>query len=482
MPGASDRTRPDAVSGDPSTMAEAEATASDAAPSSRDAADREPRIEQAIVVDRVWSAAFVGFSLLTEGHRQYAAYFNDQRRLVVAMRSLDEPRFTRFVLPSRSDEPPTRRTSSTVQGWDSHNDVTLAIDGDGHVHLAGNMHASPLTYFRTQKPGDVTTMEQIDAMVGAEEDQCTYPAFLKSPQGDLLFHYRHGSSGNGVEIYNIYDARGRRWRRFLDTPLICGEGRCNAYQRGPLLGPDGRRHLLWMWRDTPDVATNHDLSYARSRDLRHWETAAGQALTLPITPASRGTIVDPVPVEGGLHNSEHHLGFDHRGRVVATYFKHDAAGHTQACAARFEDGRWHVRIISHWEGRHLFRGYGTEPSTFGTSLKLGTIEPFGPGRLVLPFRHWRAGEGLLLLDDETLERIDVLPASARPPRAPASLSQPRSRFAGMTVRWTDDDGSSPDPSCRYVLRWESLGPNRDRPRQGPLPENSDLVLYQFRRR
>jgi hypothetical protein len=55
--------------------------------------------------------------------------------------------------------------------------------------------------------------------------------------------------------------------RVLDTPLIDGQGERSAYIYGggmPIPGPDGRFHLLWVWRETPDHATNNSLSYART--------------------------------------------------------------------------------------------------------------------------------------------------------------------------------------------------------------------------
>ena len=50
----------------------------------------------------------------------------------------------------------------------------------------------------------------------------------------------------------------------LDVPLTDGQGLMNAYQSQPTLGPDGWYHLYWVWRDTPDCSTNHDLSYMKS--------------------------------------------------------------------------------------------------------------------------------------------------------------------------------------------------------------------------
>jgi len=431
-----------------------------------------------IVIDRTWSAVRVGFCLLTHGDRQYVAYYNAGRRMVVGMRKLSEKEFTKAILPS-SSETYRRGKGSTIQGWDSHNYITMAVDEEGCIHLSGNMHVDPLVYFRSQKPADITTMKQVVAMVGKDERRCTYPKFMRAPNGKLLFHYRDGASGNGVEIYNAYDAKTRSWRRFLNRPLISGLGKRNAYQNGPRLGPDGRYHLLWVWRETPDAATNHDLSYARSRDLIHWENAAGKPLELPITIQSKGTVVDPVPVKGGIINGCHKFSFDSKSRVVVTYHKHDKAGNTQAFAARFENGNWLIRQISNWEHRHIFRGGGSGPSTFGTWLRLGTIQQHGEGKLALPYGHWKEGKGLLVVDEETLEPAGVGPRSVQPPRFPKGLTKTVSGFPGMRTNWSEDIGEAPDPSGLYVLRWETLGSNRDRPRKGQLPENSDLVLYKI---
>ena len=167
-------------------------------------------------------------------------------------------------------------------------------------------------------PLDVRRFERIDSMVG-DADRCTYPVFMRGPiMND--FRYRDGSSGNAVEFYNIYDVETRTWRRLHDTPLLDGMGQMNAYARSPQKGPDGMFHMIWMWRDTPDAATNHDISYARSRDLVAWETGGGDALALPITIES-GAIVDPVPPRGGMIMTQS-LGFDHQKRPVISYHKH----------------------------------------------------------------------------------------------------------------------------------------------------------------
>lgn len=439
-----------------------------------------PVIKERIVIDKIWSAVPVGFCLLTEGNMQYIAYYNSDRRMVVGMRLLNHSSFMTKVLPSESNEPPRRgKVTSTIQGWDSHNYITMAIDEAGHLHLSGNMHVDPLLYFRTTRPWDIRSFVQVKSMVGENEGQCTYPQFMHGPDGRLIFHYRDGFSGRGNEIYNVYDAETGQWQRLLDTPLVSGEGKMNAYQRGPDLGPDGYYHLSWMWRDTFDAATNHDISYARSKDLVNWENAAGQRLKLPITIDSPGTIVDPVPPGGGMINSCFDHAFDSKNRVVINYHKHDRFGNTQAYAARFESGKWLVRAVSDWKGKHLFKGGGSGPATYGTSISLGAVQTHGPGKLAMSFRHWKAGHGLLVFDEESFRPLGVERDSAKSEPFPATLRRVQSDFLGMRVKWSGDSGSSPDDSEFFVLRWETLGANRDRPRGGPLPENSELVLYKI---
>lgn len=390
----------------------------------------------AISIAPVWSGHPVHFDLLTEGNRQYVAFYDDQRRMTVAARTLDSTRWDFVRLPAQL-------------GWDSHNSVVMALDRDGYLHLSGNMHVVPLVYFRTTRPYDIHSFERVPAMVGRNEQRCTYPRFLRGPRGDLLFTYRDGRSGSGDQIWNIYDERTRAWRRLMDAPLTDGQGRMNAYLSGPVAGPDGFFHMVWTWRDTPDCATNHDLSYARSRDLVHWESSAGKPFTLPIR-LETAEIIDPVPVHGGMINGNTRIGFDDRRRVVVTYHKFDARGNTQIYNARLENGRWRIYQTSDWSYRWDFQGGGSIPFEITHGALRGTR---------LEYDHVKYGAGAWQLD----------PAKLKPVRTtPRQRQAPESTVAGMRVNRVEKG--------RFALRWETLGPNRDRPRQGPPPPPSMLQL------
>lgn len=417
-------------------------------------------VPDALPVGKVWAGHQVGFALLTAPPFQYAAYYDANRQMTVAQRRLDQEKWVYQKLPT-----------SVV--WDSHNYVTLALDRAGQLHVSGNMHVVPLIYFRTTKAGDISTLAAAP-MVGEREQRMTYPVFIKDKAGRLIYRYRDGKSGSGDDLYNVYDEATQQWSRLLATPLTNGQGKMNAYCTTPLLGPDGLFHLCWVWRDTSDCSTNHDLSYAKSADLVHWVDSAGKVLTLPVSITS-GEVVDPVPPKGGIINSNQHIGFDTRARVILTYHKYDANGDLQIYAARRDPEGWMIIQVSDWKGyRWEFAGGGTIVG----EVSIGAVEPIGDGKLTLAYRY-PMGSGTWILDDQTLQPIPEAKLTRQPPLVPAGALQVTSPFAGMKKRLAGDLGTE-STDFSYRLVWESLDANRDLPRQPPWPEASELKVIKVK--
>ena len=73
-------------------------------------------IEKVIKIDIVWAGHPVGFCLYTHGDRQYAAYYNANRNLVVGQRNLDDEKFDLFIMPATQRK--TSGGTSTVLVWD----------------------------------------------------------------------------------------------------------------------------------------------------------------------------------------------------------------------------------------------------------------------------------------------------------------------------------------------------------------------------
>lgn len=400
-------------------------------------------------IDRVWSGHSVRFSLEVTERAVFVGYYDASRQLTVATRPRESASWT------------YRRLDSWT-GWDSHNYIAMAVDRAGRLHVVGNMHNDPLVYYRTSVPGDVRTLARVEVLVEpSREQRMTYPVFLHDAAGRLILKYRDGGSGNGNEIYVVYDEAAARWTSLLATPLVDGEGQRNAYFVGPTLGPDGRFHLAWVWRETPDAETNHDLSYARSRDLVHWEKSDGTPLRLPITLAS-AEIVDPVPIKAGMINNNTVLGFDDAGLPMITFHKFDDRGDTQIFVARREARRWNIVRISDWRGfRWDFQGRGSLDSRLFVS---GAV-PVKADRLRVSVV--RDGQPIdFLLDARTLRRLEERPGMTLAARLRGIVDLP----AGMQLNSVEAG------STGFAIVWPTLPPHRDLPSTDiPAPTVLELL-------
>lgn len=426
-------------------------------------------IEDSIYIDQVWAGHPVDFSLLTHGDNQYIAYYNAHRKMVVGQRKLNNNKFTLHTLAASDDE--DAPSTSTQLEWDSHNYITLALDKAGYIHLAGNMHVSPLTYFRSARRGDITTLEQVMEMVGSEEEHCTYPKFMNTRDGELVFQYRDGGSGNGNEIYNLYSIDSRHWKRLLSSPLTDGRGEMNAYLSQPVLKEDNWYHVYWVWRDTPDCSTNHDLSYMKSPDLKEWYSAFGKSVTLPVTIDDTILVVDPIPPGGGIINLAARLCLDENYKPQFVYHKYDDEGNLQLSSSRIINNKWVSHQLTDWDYRWEFKGIGSV--IFEVEIKdfIRRLDGF----YEVSFNHIKYGPGTLLLDHELFNRGEI-----RKPQTVESTLQVKGNFPGLEVKTQLDKGNSSEQDIRYLLKWETLAENRDNPRPEPWPEPSDLVLYKVR--
>jgi BNR repeat-containing family member len=218
------------------------------------------------------TVAFRKNSLVTWGNTQFIAFYNHEGLVVLGKRKTTEETWTLQ---------PTRYAGNTK---DAHNSISIMVDGDGFLHVAWDHHNTPLKYARSRAPGALELTE-IQPMTGIQENRVTYPEFYSLPSGNLLFFYRDGESGKGNLIMNHYEVRQKRWVT-LQPNMIDGEGQRNAYWQA-CVDAKGTIHLSWVWRESADVASNHDLCYARSVDGgKTWERSNGKKYQLPITASS----------------------------------------------------------------------------------------------------------------------------------------------------------------------------------------------------
>lgn len=415
--------------------------------------------------------------LVTSDGHQYLAFYNHERRLSLAWRKLDEDAWKQRDFP-------------VVTRWATggHALIALTVDADGFLHLIpyrrdlSEAPPSPpeIIYYRSARRHDPASMERA-FMVSPDEPRPHYPTFLKGADGELFFECRIGTSGSGNHTLYRYDLEARAWHRL--STLLDGQRRMSAYG-GPRLGPDGRWHCLWMWRDSGDAATNHTLSYMVSTDLIFWTDAAGEALELPIHPEHPQVVVDSSKPGAGMINPLQFLGFDSQHRPIATYHKYAPCGNSAIYNARFEEGVWKSVAAHVWDFRWEFGGGGA----IGMEIGAGPVQAIDGGRLIQRTWSKRDGTRYVAVDEATLAPLGE--ADAKDPSSGLAdlawqreFDQPEVDFPKrpLGVRWLPDRGESGQAGVRYMVRWEHGAVNiRDHPVPEPWPPGAPLRVFKLR--
>ncbi len=245
-------------------------------------------------------------ALVTFKGTQYASYYDSAQYVVLAKRLVGASKWQ------------IQRTPYTGDATDAHKSISIMVDGAGIVHVAWGQHNNALNYAKGLKSGSLKLGPKL-GMTGNKENKLSYPEFYRLANGNLIFLYRDGGSGNGNLIINYYNTKTGSWKRLQDN-LIDGEGQRNAYWQ---LATDkaGAMHLSWVWRETPDVASNHDLAYACSKDGGiTWQKSTGELYKLPIT-AATAEYACKIPQKSELINQTSMFADDKGNPFIATYWR-----------------------------------------------------------------------------------------------------------------------------------------------------------------
>ena len=447
------------------------------------------KIVEQLDVATVWSVHRVGPpELLTRDGLQYVAYYDHDRFLTLAQRELGSGHWKYHRFPVQ-------------MGWQTgaHAKLSLALDREGYIHVTcyrrgllqePAMPPRPI-YYRSLAPHSIDGFEQLYMV--SENERTDYPTFI-TVDGTIYFTFRDGGSGQGDQHFYRYEEISRLWARVLDVPLTDGQGERSAYIYGggmPLFGPDGRWHLLWVWRETPDHATNHSLSYARTvgDDLTLWESAAGIPVEPPFTVENTELLVDNAPPGGGLSNPLIAMSWDSKNRAVISYHRFDEAGMSQIYNARFVDDKWMVVPATRWEFVWGETYYGTGALNIASTVRMSKVTTTEKDELTQMVWNRDVEEALVVLDEESLQPLRM--ESPTPIRWRQSLTIPESDFqveprpdlrrtgGPMLVELIADSDGSGLEGVSYYLRWEHGGANRDRPVPEPWPEPTILRVYKI---
>lgn len=282
-------------------------------------------------------------SVTTFKETQFTAFYDTSSHLVLAKRKLGQRNWE------------IHQTQYTGNTADAHNTISIAVDGEGYLHVSWDHHNNPLRYAKSRAPLSLELGEK-QPMTGMLEQDVTYPEFHNLPNGDLLFMYRSGESGRGNLVLNRYDVKAKQWQQ-VHHNLIDGEGERNAYWQA-YVDPKGTVHLSWVWRETWDVSTNHDMAYARSKDGGlTWEKSSGEDYKLPIN-LQTAEYAWKIPQNSSLINQTA-ITADKKGNpYIASYW--NDGGLTQYQVLYLDKGEWKKSSPGFRKSEFVLGGGGTK--------------------------------------------------------------------------------------------------------------------------
>lgn len=275
---------------------------------------------------------------------QFISYYDAEGNVILGKRAITD---SSWILS---------KTRYKGRVTDAHRSISIALDGQGFLHMAWDHHGNKLRYCRSLQPFSLEMGEE-KPMTGQLEDNVTYPEFYRLPDGRLLFFYRDGSSGNGNLVINVFDVADQQWTR-LQQNLINGEGQRNAYWQA-CVDDKGYIHISWVWRESPDVASNHDLCYAVSKDAgKSWEKSTGEKYLIPIT-AATAEVISNIPQRSELINqTSMYAGI--KGHVFIATYHSGSKGVPQYQLVYRAGGQWKKADLGFRNTGFSLSGQGTK--------------------------------------------------------------------------------------------------------------------------
>lgn len=226
---------------------------------------------------------------------QYTTYYDQKRRLSIARRKLPDGKWQVIHFDDY-----------IFKGNDNHNVTVLGIcQKDGTIHLSYDHHNDTLNY-RVSQPGVANNPDTIKwskdlfsdtrdwLKKGIPITRLTYPIFVQTPKGNLLFINRFGTPVNGQVRLSVYDPGNKGWSDSWNVTspegLYSFGGKTSksrfAYLNGAHYGPSGRLHISWCWRENMgSVFRNVNYAYSDDNGMQ-WHNSAGQKIAGPDKPIS----------------------------------------------------------------------------------------------------------------------------------------------------------------------------------------------------
>lgn len=225
-----------------------------------------------------------------------------------------------------------------------HNQPSIAVDGSGNIHAFVSMHHEDWNYFRSTRPGDVTSLVEVSAEMPDGGGTISYPITATGPDGDVWLMVRTGPDAQARRdgVLYRYDLAAGTWAR---ETVVASATNFSVYPDDLAVDESGRVHLLWEWHKWAAGPYRHLGSYVVwNPETRSFSDVSGAALPTPIRPDTAGSVVwQPFTGDESMESTSPAVQTSkfavRDGRLVGVVYRYAEAG----------SGRFDLKWVS-WDG------------------------------------------------------------------------------------------------------------------------------------
>jgi len=235
---------------------------------------------------------------------------------------------------------------TTSNDDDAHNTPSIAIDGDGFLHVAYNMHNHNMRLRESPAANTVsgTWVDEGGAGTPWGDGRYTYPTMSTATNGDVYMTIRNRTpnvwTGAPDQLFR-YNNSTDSWSSIAK---FADEDGWTAYLPAPFVDESGKVHLVWHWREGGAGGTRHRGSYAvyDPSDGKFY-MADGTEYTIPITPTT-ADLYQPMEAAGELDPgiSDHSVTVNALGQPIIAYnfFRNGDIDQRVIRLARWDGSAW----------------------------------------------------------------------------------------------------------------------------------------------
>jgi hypothetical protein len=229
-----------------------------------------------------------------------------------------------------------------------HNQPSIAMDGDGNLHMFASMHNDTWRYFVSD--WDSHTMQNHSIMMPDQGDLLTYPVVAGAPDGDVWLIIRSVAGDRRVGKLYRFDNDNKTWTR--EAIFASAAGR-SVYPDDLLIDENGHVHILFEWAPNPAAAVRHELSYVKyNPSTQTFHKADGSVINGPVTP-STADVIQPLTAgeayndQYGVQSAKFVLDEQDRPMVAYRYHSSDNPASYAVKFSRFTGSGWQTETVYH---------------------------------------------------------------------------------------------------------------------------------------